>query len=396
MDIREQLMLLQDNHQLRSLKTVDRLQNGHIDKNGKSLVSFISNDYLGIASDRELHEDFIQNYLPANFHHGFSSASSRLLEGNASIFGLLEDKVAASYQKEACIFMNSGYHANLGVLSSLPQKGDLILSDKLNHASIVDGLKLSKAHFERYKHLDYHHLERLLEKNASLFRNIYIVSEALFSMDGDSADILKLVELKKKYNTQLIIDEAHSIGVYGENGLGLCEENNVINDIDVIIAPCGKALGGVGALVITSSLIKEYLVNHCRSFIFTTALPPINVAWLSFIWQQLPNYKTTRNKVFKLIDHFKSIMSEGNFELVSESYIQPFIVGENHKAIDLSNFLEEKGFYVAPIRYPTVPKNSARLRISITANHSIKEIDQLAEILLNYLKAHNYENELVD
>ncbi|AZQ62434.1 pyridoxal phosphate-dependent aminotransferase family protein [Flammeovirga pectinis] len=397
MNISQQLDSFKENEQWRSLKNIDRQHHGKIKKDGILLDSFISNDYLGIASDQDRYFSFLTTLQNSNQFNGFGAASSRLLEGNASVFERFEQKVATSFQKEACLFMNSGYHANIGVLSSIPQKGDLILSDKLNHASIVDGLKLSNAHFERYKHLDYTHLERLLQKHKDHFNSIFIVSEALFSMDGDTANLKVLSQLKEKYNAHLIIDEAHSIGTFGKNGLGICEESGVLNQIDIIVAPCGKALGGVGAIVVLSQEWKDFLINTSRSFIYTTSLPPINVEWLAYNWSYILNQKVLRNRLTQLVTYFKKECLKRNLPVLSDTYIQPIIVGDNETAISLANYLESEGIYCAPIRNPTVPKNTARLRLSITVNHTETLIDKVLDLISDYLltKKTEHENTLV-
>ncbi|MBD0402731.1 pyridoxal phosphate-dependent aminotransferase family protein [Flammeovirga sp. EKP202] len=393
MELSQQLSAFKETHQYRSLKEIDRKDGGHVQFQGKDFISFTSNDYLGIASDKGLQEAFLKENQADFF--SFGSASSRLLEGHSSICTQLENTIASSYGKEACLWMNSGYHANIGLMSSLPQKGDLILSDKLNHASIVDGLKLAKAQFERFRHLDYDHLERLLKKHRENFNKVFIVSEALFSMDGDCCDVKKLVALKQKYSCHLIIDEAHSVGAFGENGLGLCEAEGKIEDIDVIVAPCGKALGAVGAFVVLSAEWKEYLINTCRSFIYTTALPPINTAWLLFTWKKIQKAGTLRSQLENNTNYFIQKAKESGIDTVSTTYIQPIIIGDNKDCLALTEALNQEEIIVSAIRYPTVPKGTARLRLSITSNHTKEEIDKVLDMINHYKKSETHADTLV-
>lgn len=375
MEFQKQLTALKEKHQWRSLKKLDRQDGGKVVYKGKEYLSFISNDYLGIASNQVLQKAFLKS-IDTEFI-SFGSASSRLLEGHSSSFERLETQIAQDYNKEACIWMNSGYHANIGILSSLPQKGDLILSDKLNHASMVDGLKLSDADFERFRHLDYDHLERILNKHRSNYKQVYIVSEALFSMDGDTCNLQKLVDLKTQFDCHLILDEAHSVGSFGAKGLGLSEFLGLTDKVDVIIAPCGKALGGVGAFIVLPALWKDYLINTCRSFIYTTSLPPINAEWLLYTWKFQLERPDLRELLQESTSYFLSKSKALGIKTFSDTYIQPIIIGNNEECVALADGLLNKGIVVSPIRYPTVPKGTSRLRISLTTNHTKEDIDLL-------------------
>ncbi|OHX64993.1 aminotransferase class I/II-fold pyridoxal phosphate-dependent enzyme [Flammeovirga pacifica] len=386
----KELSILQDEHQFRSLKDSNRFDDAKIIRDQQNMTSFISNDYLGIASNESFKKEFL-NEIDNQTSINFGSASSRLLEGNHQIFNTLEEKVASSYQKGGCLYMNSGWHANTGILSCLPQKGDLILSDKLNHASIVDGIRLSSAHFERFRHKDYQHLTDILNKKRKDFRQVYIISESLFSMDGDFAELSKLADIKNQFDSYLIIDEAHSVGAYGNNGLGCVASSGLLNEVDILVLPCGKALGGVGAFVVSSQVVKHYLINKCRSFIFTTALPTINAAWMNFVWDKLPDMYSSRDKLQENINYYNQLMQGFGHQVVSDSYIQPIHVGSNESTIQLSNHLEDHQLVCSPIRYPTVPKNKSRLRISLTSMHSKSQILQLCKEVTHQLKHTNHE-----
>ncbi|MBB3700922.1 aminotransferase class I/II-fold pyridoxal phosphate-dependent enzyme [Flammeovirga yaeyamensis] len=386
--LEHELSVLQESHQYRSLKESNRLTESNVLRNNKVMTSFISNDYLGIASNASLKSEFLKE-LDKQQSLSFGSASSRLLEGNHQVFNELEQKVASSFQKGGCLFMNSGWHANTGILSCIPQKGDLIISDKLNHASIVDGIRLSNAQFERFRHKDYDHLEDLLKKKRKDYNHVYIISESLFSMDGDYADLQQLVDLKNKYNAYFILDEAHSIGLF-QNGLGYAASLDLADQIDIHIMPCGKALGGVGALVVSSQVVKEYLINKCRAFIFTTALPSINAAWMSFVWDRLPSFENERQKLEENIQYYNVLRQKDGFDIVSRSCIQPILIGENQKTIKISDNLLEKDMVCSPIRYPTVPKNASRLRLSITSMHSFDQIQTLCKEVSSQLKQESH------
>ncbi len=343
------------------------------------LIDLCSNDYLGLNNDGNLYHEFLDAL--SRERHSFSSSSSRLLSGNSSEHIRLEEKIAARYQKETCLLYNSGYHANLGILTTLTDKRDLIVADKLVHASLIDGFKLSEADFVRYRHSDYEHLEKILSQKRSLYRNVFIVSESVFSMDGDLADLPRLVDIKKRYNCFLYIDEAHGVGAMGRTGLGLSEEEGVIDDIDFIVGTFGKALCSVGAFVVCSSLFKQYLVAHSRTLIFTTALPPVNIAWTSFLVDRLEQFSGRRERLKRISMEFAEMLGEK-----ANSHIVPYVLGENKRAIEASEALKEAGFRVLPIRYPTVPKSTARLRFSLNADLDLDELTQIKQILVSYAK----------
>lgn len=347
---------LQESGNFRSLPKAETLE----------LIDLCSNDYLGINANQQLHNEFVTDHLS---EMRFSAASSRLLSKHLEPHQLLENKIANAYESEAALLFNSGYHANTGILSSLPQSGDLIIADKLIHASVIDGAKLSKADFKRYRHLDYQHLDRLLSTNRAKYNNIFIVSESIFSMDGDVADLSTLVSLKKKHGCFLFIDEAHALGVSGERGLGYCEVLNCFNDIDFIVGTMGKAMASMGAFVACNHTFKNYLINHARSFIFSTALPPVNVAWSSFVFDKMQKMQTERQHLQQLSDDFSALI-----KVKTQSHIVPYIIGSNAKAIAKSDQLKQAGFNVLPVRYPTVPKNTARLRFSLNANMHLKNL----------------------
>lgn len=346
---------------------------------GKSFLNLSSNDYLGLAGDRELQEAFLSGL--DGEENLFGAASSRLLSGNHPAYHRLESLLCERYQKEACLIFNSGYHANIGILPALTDKKDLILADKLVHASIIDGIRLAEADFLRYRHLDYEHLETYLKNNRHKYNNVFIVTESIFSMDGDLADLNVLADLKTRYDAFLYVDEAHAFGVRGSTGLGLAEEQSCIDKIDFLVGTFGKAIASVGAFVVCTRLFRDYLVNYARPFIFTTALPQINVLWTEAVIWKLPEFAKQREHLDTMSRQLRADIRVMNGVTAGESHIVPFIVGENEYAIRLSEHLKEIGYLCMPIRYPTVPKGTARLRFSLSAKIQSSEIKNVAGVL---------------
>ncbi len=358
----------------RTLKFIQNYADGYCDFNGKRMLNLSSNDYLGLASNISLKNEFMVMMQENPNWLSFGSGSSRLLTGNTSIYDQTESALKNWYKSKSALFFNSGYHANLGILPALSEKKDLILSDKLCHASIIDGIRLSAADQVRYRHADYDHLESILKKRRHLHDQVFIVSESIFSMDGDAIDLTKLVEIKEKYDAILYIDEAHAVGALGTFGLGLCEVQQVTHKIDILIGTMGKAMASVGAFAIFNDTLKNILVNKARTLIFTTALPSINMAWSKFIIDRMPSFNIERNKLQRLVEQCNKKIQKLGFK-PSNSYIMPIVVGDNTTAVDLANHLQSKGFLIFPIRPPTVPKGTARLRLSLTANLLYEDID---------------------
>ena len=346
-----------------------------IGKDNRIMLNLSSNDYLGLASQTELHTEFLASeqarVLP------FSSTSSRLLTGNYPVYTELERMISRSFNREAALIFNSGYHANTGILPALADKRTLILADKLVHASLIDGILLSGTPFQRYRHNDYEQLRRLLEKEAGQYEKVFVVTESIFSMDGDVADLSRLVALKRQYpNVWLYVDEAHAIGVRGMNGLGIAEEQACIQEIDLLVGTFGKALASMGAYVVCDQVVREYLVNTMRPLIFSTALPPIQIAWTAFIWERLTGFNDQRERL-RLLSCQVSEALRGRGGEISQSHIIPFLIGESSDCVVKAEELQREGFYCLPVRPPTVPKGPARVRLSLTANMTDEEIDRL-------------------
>ena len=270
-------------------------------------------------------------------------------------------------------------------MSALLSKKDVVFSDKLNHASIIDGIKLSEAKMFRYKHLNYNHLEELLQKHRQDYENASLVSESLFSMDGDICNFRKLIELKNKYNAILVIDEAHAFGVYGNNGLGLAEDNGCIKNIDVIVATFGKACASVGAFCTADETIINYLINKSRPLIFSTALPEINIAFSYHIIKNLfPNFKEQKKHLQKTSRLLRDEIKNTGLTTIGDSHIIPVILGTNECAVECSDLMMKNGYYLLPIRHPTVAPNSSRIRISLRADITFDEIKEIPPLIKNH------------
>ncbi len=356
-----QLNTLQQNSHLRKISNFSDKDEKFITIDGKKLINLSSNNYLGFADNKKITEEFLSQ---AGFQYSFGSASARLLTGTLPVYNALENLLCGMFNKDKALIFNSGYHANVGVNSSLAGKKDVIFSDKLNHASIIDGMQLSQGKFFRYPHNDTDALEKLLIRERNNFENAIIVSESVFSMDGDIANIEKLVYLKEKYNCILILDEAHAFGVFGKNGLGVSETLDLTDKIDLIIGTFGKATGSMGAFVTGNKVFVDFLTNKARSFIFSTALPPVNIAFTKWILEnKLP---LTYEKRMKMLEIGK--------KAGSQSHIIPVIIGSNEDTVQKCDILYQNGYFTLPIRPPTVPVGTSRLRLSLTTEIEEKEL----------------------
>lgn len=379
----ETLHNLKDQGRFRELKDLKKLEQGFVDWNGKQFLNLSSNDYLGIGCNTDLHKEFFAQIDDASIidQFGLTSASSRLLTGNAPAYTELEHKLSKLFNRESALIFNSGYHANIGILPALTGKKDLILSDKLNHASIIDGCKLSDAKIIRYKHNDLKHLESILHKQRSNYERVFIVSESIFSMDGNCADLKGLISLKKNYDCLLYIDEAHAFGTRGKKGLGKCEEDGIIAETDIIVGTFGKAAASQGAYAIVDDTIKQMLVNKMRSLIFTTALPPINLTWTSFIIDKIVEMNKERKHLSAISTFIHEKLAEKGFSNPSTSNIIPIIAGEDKKAIAMAEKAQEAGFLAFAIRPPTVPEGTSRLRLSLSANNKHEDLQRFIELI---------------
>ncbi|MBX9187814.1 8-amino-7-oxononanoate synthase [Bacteroides sp. K03] len=373
--MQQELQELKEKSNLRKLPAITH-EGRNVIVDGRRMLNLSSNDYLGLANDRKLRREFRETLTTETFLP--TSSSSRLLTGNFSIYDRLEQQLADSFGTEAALTFNSGYHANTGILPAVSNTHTLILADKLVHASLIDGIRLSAAKCIRYRHNEYNQLERLLQVNHSEYERIIVVTESIFSMDGDEADLRELVRLKKQYpNVLLYVDEAHAFGVRGQRGLGCAEEQDCINDIDFLVGTFGKALASAGAYIVCRKVIREYLINKMRTFIFTTALPPVTVQWTSFMLERLAGFRQRRETLRFLSNQLREALKNKGYDCPSTSHIVPLITGESCVAIRKAEELQRKGFYALPVRPPTVPEGTSRIRFSLTAEIRESEMEKL-------------------
>ena len=353
----------------------------YLQLNGIEMLNLASNDYLGLAANLQLREEFFD--LTPLAERQMSASSSRLLTGNFPAYEQLETSMAQVFGRSVLLF-NSGYHMNIGILPALADSKTIIIADKLVHASIIDGIRLSNASYVRYRHNDLEHLQQLLVKYQAdeNIQRIIVVTESIFSMDGDETDLGALVALKQQFDkVMLYVDEAHAIGVRGEHGLGCAEEYQVIDQIDLLVGTFGKALASVGGYLVCHPLIREYLINSMRPLIFSTAQPPICMAWTHFIFQKMQEMQEERQQLGSLARCCHQSIQALGYACPSSSQIVPVIIGDAAKTVAAAEYVQQKGFYVLPVRPPTVPKNTSRLRICLHQQVSPVQLQQLLDAL---------------
>ena len=402
--LQEALIALKATQQYRQLPNLQH-HGQYVISEGKTLLNIASNDYLGLGGDTELQNEFLSQLTLLSVAQipKMSATSSRLLTGNDAQLQALESELQEWYQtaigkrdisaSKSVLVLNSGYHANLGILpalTALPVK-TLILADKLVHASIIDGLRLSQSKlvsYRRYRHNDYEHLATFIEQAALDIERIIIVTESIFSMDGDRADLCQLVKLKASdARIELYVDEAHAIGVLGDTGLGLAEETQTLADIDYLVGTFGKAFASVGAYIMCDDVVKQWLINRMRPLIFSTALPPINHAWTRFILAKMPMLNNQRAHLAQLSTKLSQAIdpryrvSQNTQHPHYESPIVPYILGGNASTLAKAQQLQAAGFYALPIRPPTVPTNTARIRLVMNAKLTDEDCEQLIQQL---------------
>lgn len=338
-------------------------------------VNFCSNDYLGLSTHPALHEAVSQAVHQAKRIGG---TGSRLLSGQTEDWHELETRFASFAGTESALFFTTGYAANLGLLSALVTKDDVIFSDSLNHASLIDGMRLSGARKIIYPHLDLHILEDALRQESGAPWRKVIVTESVFSMDGDIAPLGAIAALAEKYGAALIVDEAHATAVHGPGGRGIAAQANIVPQLLAVIHTCGKALGCAGAFVCGPAVLTEHLINHARTFIFSTALPPYFSKQIEAALELSRTMDVERQRLFHNASHLiKNLRSHGFNTAASASQIVPIVIGNNEDALDAAEHLQRDGFAVRAIRPPTVPERTSRLRLSLTSLIDIHELDRL-------------------
>ncbi len=366
---------------LRRLVCIESDQGTTVQIRGKQKVLFCSNNYLGLANDPRI----VEAVCDAVRKYGHGAGASRLISGTMKPHVELEQSFCRLVQKEASLVFPSGGTANEAVLKTIPQKGDLVLLDKLDHASIIDAVRGSAAEFRTYRRASLERLERLLSDGD--YSRRFIVTESIFSMDGDKADLQALVELKKKYAAILIVDEAHALGCLGQRGAGLAEEVGVLEDVDIVVATMSKALGSAGGIVAAGKPVIDFLINKARSFIYTTAPTVANCAAALAAIEVITAEPGPRASLKQNADYLRTnIKALGLNTGPSTTHIIPVIIGASQQAVAASQALFEKGFFIPAIRPPTVPPKTARLRISLQSQHTKHQMDSLTTALANLAK----------
>ena len=360
---------------------------GWITVQGCDCLNLSSNDYLGLATDDDFVAAFYQGLASRDLlsWYGPGATGSRLMSGHHDLHQRLETGLAELYGSGAVLVFNSGYHANLGLLPALAGRHDLIVADKLCHASLVDGMRLSRAKVVRYPHGDLDRLRHLLAQKRSQYRRVFLVTESIFSMDGDRPDLEALVALKERFSCCLYLDEAHGVGVRGPNGLGCAEEAGLLATIDVLVGTFGKAWGGQGAFVVASGVGREFFINRVRPFIFTTGLPPVSIAWLLHVLDHWPQLAARRQRLEALTTWLRQAVADEGIPVAGDSHILPVMVGEAGRAVSVAAELRARGFWVTAVRPPTVPAGSARLRLSLTAAMDRAALAPLPRLLATLL-----------
>lgn len=373
--------------QMRRCKVVETLPDETgtmVSVEGVQAVNFSSNDYLGLASDDRLK----QAAIAAVQQYGTGSTASRLICGTNPLIAELETELARFKQAEAALVFNSGYQANVAILQAILRSGDFVFCDKLNHASLMDGCLLSGANWSRYRHLDLDHLEEKLKKAPAGVRK-WVVTDSVFSMDGDYPDLLRLVEIAERYGALVMVDEAHATGLYGANGSGLCEQFGIQNRVALQMGTFSKALGSSGAYVAGSKVLIDWLVNHARGFIYSTAQSPAVIGASLAAVKLAHSTPSLKEQLWRNVACMeKAIRSTGlesRISLPLRSPIVPVLIGESAETLRVSRALLEAGYFVQGIRPPTVPPKTGRLRIALSAAHTPAQIEGLVQALAKLL-----------
>lgn len=374
--IDSELQKIKDAGLYRRLRRVDGDQDSTLTLDGREVINLSSNNYLGIAN----HPALAAAAKEAIDRYGCGSGASRLISGNMALHEELEATLAEFKGTQAALVFNSGFQANTGILSTLVGDGDVIFSDALNHASIIDGCRLSRAKTQVYRHCDLNQLEQQLKEAPSSARKL-IVTETIFSMDGDEAPLAGVVDLAERFDAMVMVDEAHATGVFGANGAGVVAKLGLGERVAIQMGTLGKALGGFGAYVAGSAALRELLINRCRSFIFTTSLPPAVMAMAIAAIDLVKQEPERREALWRNCRQLKQGLNQLGFEHgASESAILPLIIGDAGKCMKFSEQLLANGVFAQGIRPPTVPPGTSRLRITLMATHTAAQIERALKV----------------
>lgn len=363
----------------RSRKVVGSAQTTSIMVDGISMLNFSSNDYLGLANNTKVKFSMQQGITK----YGVGTGSSHLISGHTDAHEELEHNFAKFFKTSKALLFSSGYMANLGLLDALTERGDLLVQDKLNHASLIDGGRISRATVKRYAHKDLVQLDNIVSGSLA-FNSTVVVSDGVFSMDGDIANVAELSRICHENDAELIIDEAHGFGVVGEKGRGANAISTLVKQ-PIIMATCGKSLGTAGAVVAGSADLIDYLIQKSRTYVYTTGMPACIATASIAALKLLEQADNKRDHLKKLISYLSDNLHDLGFVVIdSKTPIQGILLYDADKSIELANFLYENKILVAAIRPPTVPENTSRLRISLSASHKFSDIDKLLEVLKKY------------
>ena len=366
-------------HRYRHRRVLETPQSPELVVDGKSYLAFCSNDYLGLAN----HPDVIKSLQTAAEYYGVGSGASHLVNGHSSEHHALEEELAAFCGRERALLFSTGYMANLGAITALVGQGDAVFEDRLNHASLLDAGLLSSARFQRFLHNDLDNLQTRLEKTEAARK--LIVVDGVFSMDGDFAPLPQLAQLAQQHNAWLMVDDAHGFGCFGQGGGGTAEYFGLTQtQLPILMGTLGKAFGTFGAFIAGSETLIETLIQFARPYIYTTAMPPAVAAATRTSLQLLQQESWRREHLQQLIAHFRRGATEIGLQLLdSASPIQPIILGDEARALAFSEELAARGFLVIAIRPPTVPVGSSRLRVTLSAAHSVAQVDALLNALID-------------
>ena len=372
-----------ENEQLRALQPLipDSRDPVIVYKAGRRMLSFCSNDYLGLSRHAKLREGAARRA----YSHGAGATGSRLVCGTYDIHTRVEEMLARLYGRESALLFNSGFQANCTLLAALAGRDSLVLADKLSHNSLIQGAMLSRATFRRYRHRDLAALESRLKEARGRFDRILIVTESVFSMDGDRADVHGLVRLASEHDAFLIIDDAHAVGVWGEHGLGLTARKA---GIDLVLGTFGKAYGSFGAFALCDRSVKDFLINFCPGLIYTTALPPPVIGAIETALELVPRLERERDYLHRLCEHLREKLKRMGFDTLSSStQIIPIMLGDEKRTLSLSRWLEQNAILATAIRPPTVEAGKSRVRIALSSHHTSEHIDYLLQTLRGWLGA---------
>ncbi|WLR52703.1 8-amino-7-oxononanoate synthase [Bacillus tianshenii] len=373
--LNEELEVLKKQHLKRALRRMETACEAETSVEGKRLLLFSSNNYLGLANDERLK----QAAVSAINEFGVGSSGSRLTTGNMLIHEQLEQEIASWKQTESALLFSSGYLANIGTISALMGKGDLIISDELNHASIIDGCRLSKAKTLVYQHVNMKDLRNKLKESVQ-YRRVLIVTDGVFSMDGNIAPLREIVDQAEEFGAWVMVDDAHAAGVLGKHGRGTVEHLGLEGRVQLQVGTLSKAVGTEGGFVAASEEVIDYLKNHARSFIFQTALPPGTIGATRSSIQIIQQELERRMHLKALSDFFRSQLEEAGFDVVKgETPIIALVIGESERALGFSKRLEEEGVFAPAIRPPTVPVGSSRIRFTLMATHTREQVKKAVD-----------------